>query len=371
MVWDKQGMGTAPMKTNFDVVTEAFNLAAWDPMRWKNALDVLTKETRGYGSFLIPMSASAPITTQTDSLVEVSNSYLKDGWINRDERYRSVPRMKSYGVATDEDCISIDEMKSNPYWQEWLVPHGLKWFAGIKIAFGESLWCASVQRTDEQGPFTRKEAAILAKLSDHLSAAGALATALGFARLEGAMSAFDLTNTAIFMANARGNITKINETARKMLGVNMQLRDGRLFFDDSKTTEVLWRAINEYVGDVATAKTPAIFRLPRTDALPLVAYLTKPPSIYFDLIGNCRCIITIIDPLQHSDPKKEVLQIVFGLTSSEALLASKLSTGSSVEQAAIELGIAYQTARSKLKNIHNKMGINRNAELTYLVNKFL
>jgi DNA-binding CsgD family transcriptional regulator len=53
----------------------------------------------------------------------------------------------------------------------------------------------------------------------------------------------------------------------------------------------------------------------------------------------------------------------FGLTPAEAKLALHLVTGETLRSAAVNLSITYETARSQLKNIFNKTGACRQAEL--------
>ncbi len=39
------------------------------------------------------------------------------------------------------------------YYQEWLRPFGLKWFAAVRVAAGGEHWALSIQRTESRGPF--------------------------------------------------------------------------------------------------------------------------------------------------------------------------------------------------------------------------
>jgi len=61
------------------------------------------------------------------------------------------------------------------------------------------------------------------------------------------------------------------------------------------------------------------------------------------------------------------LRCHFGLTPAEARLAVHLVTGESLRSAAAKLSISYETARSQLKNIFNKTGTCRQAELVVVI----
>jgi DNA-binding CsgD family transcriptional regulator len=58
---------------------------------------------------------------------------------------------------------------------------------------------------------------------------------------------------------------------------------------------------------------------------------------------------------------------VYGLTEAEARLASALSAGHSIESAAANLGVQVTTARSQLKSVFRKVGVNRQQDLTRIL----
>jgi DNA-binding CsgD family transcriptional regulator len=57
----------------------------------------------------------------------------------------------------------------------------------------------------------------------------------------------------------------------------------------------------------------------------------------------------------------------FSLTPAEARLAVHLVAGETLRSAAVNLGISYETARSCLKNIFQKTGTCRQAELVIVI----
>ena len=63
----------------------------------------------------------------------------------------------------------------------------------------------------------------------------------------------------------------------------------------------------------------------------------------------------------------ELLRDRFDLTRSEARLALRLVAGDKLQSAAVNLDISYETARGHLKNIFNKTGARRQAELVVLI----
>ena len=63
----------------------------------------------------------------------------------------------------------------------------------------------------------------------------------------------------------------------------------------------------------------------------------------------------------------DLLQRHFGLTQAEARVALHLVAGETLRSAEVKLSITYETARTHLKNIFNKTGTSRQAELLVVI----
>ena len=144
-------------------IESAFVEAALDPGLWVRALDIATHETRSFGATLLPLTGIAiPNVPVTEAAGEASEHYFRDGWHLRDQRHAGVPLLMNAGVIDDSDCIDLNGIGRHPYYQEFLAAHGLRWFAGVKVACGDEVWCLSIQRKIEQGPFPLEDKARLA-----------------------------------------------------------------------------------------------------------------------------------------------------------------------------------------------------------------
>lgn len=75
-------------------IERAFTDAAVDPSRWHAAMEVVTNVTESAGAALFPRPNSSipnslPFVPQSQSLVSAFEQYLREGWIEHDERYRA------------------------------------------------------------------------------------------------------------------------------------------------------------------------------------------------------------------------------------------------------------------------------------------
>jgi hypothetical protein len=150
---------------NLDVITQSFADAAVEPALWVRAMDTLAGETSSVGAVLIPLQGGTlPNVPSSESILRSTEAYFRDGWCTRDERFKSLNTMMRRGVADDFDFTSAEEMKRHPYYQDFLRPVGLQFYAGIKMAAGDDRWCVSIQRSPQQGPFSPGEMRKLAAL---------------------------------------------------------------------------------------------------------------------------------------------------------------------------------------------------------------
>ena len=163
---------------NLKNVEAAFAEAAVEPAQWSKAHEVVATETQAFGAILLPEHGDAlPTAPHTASLAPAADAYFRHGWYLRDERYKSIATLLRTGVGDDFDVMSHDQMRRHAYYQEFLAPHGLHWFAGVRIACGNELWVLSIQRSIKQEPFSPEEKERLVKLAHSTPTSVAIARA--------------------------------------------------------------------------------------------------------------------------------------------------------------------------------------------------
>jgi DNA-binding CsgD family transcriptional regulator/PAS domain-containing protein len=348
---------------------DAFAAAAVDPTRWDAAMEAIAAATDSFGALVVPVKGRLPSFPSSPSLARACESYIRDGWVHRDIRYRTVPVMARQGVATEADFISDNEIKRAPYYQEFLAPHGLRWWSGVKIAAGGDFWCLSLQRTIAQGPFSTAEQKILAAASLALGATAAIARALGFARAEGALAAFEASDTAVAMLSGGGEIVLLNASAERLIGQGLQIVNRRLACADRNSTEALDRALYELLWSAnEQALLPPVI-LPRIGRRPLIAHPMRLPSVTRDIFAPCQAIVTLIDPENGASAPNRVWQAAFNLTPAETRLAAGIVDGLEIAAIADQLGIAKETTRAQLKAVFGKTQTHRQSELVALLGR--
>jgi len=358
-------------KWNLDTIVAAFPDAAVDPTRWNAAMEAACEVTESSGALLFSIHGPSPLPVfpRSESMSPAVDVYLRDGWVHRDERYKLGPKLKKKGVhlVTDLDGMNADAMARHPYYQEFLAPFALRWYAGVKVECGDDLWALSMQHSIEQGPYSKEELNLFSDLSVRLSAVAALARMLGFAKAEAALEVFQASGRAAVLTGARGQVFRTNAAAEKLLGADLQIRERRLVSSDRNATAALQRALQQLLVDGSDLGSQPIV-LPRREARPIVAYPIRLTSFARDIFTPARAAVVLID-LEGPTGSADILRSVFGLSQAEAKIAERLCCGESLESVADALGITYETARSQLKAVFAKTETRRQVEMVALASR--
>ncbi len=352
---------------NLDALNDAFADAAVDPTRWEAAMDVAATATGSFGAMLFDMNGHLPGVPRSREMGPAFETYVRDGWIDRDERYSMAPLMVRRGVVSELDVLTPEEIAKRPYYQEFLAPFGLRWYAGVKVAAGDDLWCLSIQRSIQQGPFSPSEMQSLADCSRQLGSAAALGRMLSFARAEGAMDAFSASGTPAVMLDRKAAVILVNEPAEKMFGRDIQMTGRHLACVDRNATDALRHALQELLRNPNSPAMWSPIALPRLQGRPLLAYPSRLPASASNAFASCQVVVVFIDPDIYPQSPATALQNCFGMTPAEAMLARRIASGEELKVAADQLGICYETARCQLKAVFYKTDTHRQAELVALL----
>ena len=359
---------------NLTTIESAFVEAAIDRSKWAAAMDAVAATTGSAGAILLPVpSRPVPIVPFSESLGTTCETYFNDGWVEQDVRYRGIPTLLRNSVFCDLDCVTADEIKRSAYYQDFLGRDGLRWFAGVKVAVGKDVWCVSIQRSIKQGPFERAELEKLASLSLSLSSAASVAHALDFARAEGALNAFEVSNLPVVLLNRQAEVLQTNAAADLLLNGDVAIRQRKVTSHDPEATRALNAALQSVLSSSASRVLMPPVSLPRSlGRRPLLAYAMRLPALSDHPLALCQAILLFIDLDSQTAPTDgAVLRRCFGLSAAEARLAAGLANGKTLELLAEELTITKETARHALKSVFSKLDVHRQSELVALLGKLL
>ena len=142
-------------------------------------------------------------------------------------------------------------------------------------------------------------------------------------------------------------------------GIAAQYHHGSIARKRSRSGQLAPTDTNPEIGTRATANSRCGPVRPSLDAT-TAAFLTR-----------ARAIVLVVDPMADQPPDPTLLRELLRLTLAEARVAALVGTGRPPAEAAAQLGIAEETARTTLKHVFAKVGISRQSELAALLTKFV
>ena len=296
--------------------------------------------------------------------------------------------MKEGNVMISDEFVSFEELSSTEFYQDFLSKYDTAHLlSGIVYDMGSlptipSVVC-SLHRGLKEGPFTPAERDRLALLIPHLSRSLGVMTRLRGMELTVAASlaTLDRLNVGVLLFNAVGLVAFANRAAHRILesedGLQLKHR-----FGDSSLGEVVAQNRQSHdalVRAIGSAVSPDILHATHFSC----ALVISRPSGRLDYTLNFsslatqnefgsgadapRAIAFITDSVAPITLDSELLKKAYGLTPAEVRLVEKTAECLTVEEAADQLGVSRNTAKTQLQNIYGKTNTNNRAKLMKLI----
>lgn len=277
-------------------------------------------------------------------------------------------------VATRE--ISASELEASTYVQACLRPQGIAdvahfFLISTPIRFSELVlfW------QDWHGPMTEREMELGRLLLPHLRRAVAISDVLDIRTVERERlaQALDVLRHGVVLTDERGAVLHANRSAEHMarIGEPIKIAAGKLLAKSPQANTELQHAIRLAANDESEiGKAGAAIRL--TDAHESPAFAHVLPMTGGELRSRLQpnaAAAVFIEAAPDDISGVEGLAAGFRLTPAETRVLAGLLSGSTLTEAADELGIARTTARTHLDNIFRKTGVSRQAELMQLATR--
>lgn len=351
--------------------------AALEPHRWDEALGAVSDSLGAIGVTIVPLGTEGVMRALTsESLVEANAQYQAGWW-----RYDTPSgRILSHGVrpgtvATDRFVMQEEEIKRDPFYQDFLKSHGIQQSMATLLSLGSGrMVSVAAQRGLGRDPYQSTDVEALAVLAPHIKRALTIATSIVEARrlADDLSGAIEQLAWGVVLLDMHGTVRTLNGVAREAVGDGLSFTHGRIHAALPDTDARLQVAIKAALpgsnlplaGGVLiprpSGRDPYYVEVapirPRLDALEVMAFGD----------GGAMLLIRSLEASQRN-VSQHLRQM--GLTPAEARLAETLAGGVSLRGAADLNTIAYETARSHLRSIFQKLGIRRQSELVALVTR--
>jgi DNA-binding CsgD family transcriptional regulator len=237
-------------------------------------------------------------------------------------------------------------------------------------------------RTAEEPEFTQGQRQALSSLSRHLGRMALFRDVMARerARYDQVACLLERLPIPLVMLDTSGRAVYMNRFASDLIrrGDGLTLRqDGTIGADTSAASLELRRAFARLTGDHARAPLPEpalqVTIQRRGCPLPLVCTISR-IDVSIDVSGvgsqDAMLAMMITDPRKSGGREWGDFAAAYQLTRAEARLVALLAEGLGLFEAAEQLGISRNTARTHMRSIHSKVGTSRQTDLVRLLERF-
>lgn len=299
-----------------------------------------------------------------------ADEYVRD-YAQHDLRFHRIIGEKRRGVFFTEDLMSSDEIARCPVHNEFYRDWPECWHALMAPVEVEGQFCVpSFHRSSRRGQFDEETKRAVHILTGHISRAAKLKGMLSERALDavGFEAALDGMAEAVFILDDSASVVFANAQARRLLrskrGIGM--RSGKLVALNVRSSLQLEAAIAcvlslfsaQSFGEGAAVALPV-----EGSRLPLIATASAVPKS----MPNARVLVRVRDPNIPTQLNLEITREAFGLTEAEARLCLSVAVGTPVNEYANTAGISEQTVNTHLRNIRQKLGVRRQAEVVRMI----
>ncbi|WP_154048439.1 helix-turn-helix transcriptional regulator [Thiomonas intermedia] len=359
---------------------EAIYCAALSPVAWSHVASLLREQ---FGSVMESFYVLDPALGTVTSLYMQG---VEERWVEslpemffRDDNPFTAHALvlnKPGTVRTSENLSALlgkDELPftHSAYFNEWMRPQGFRHTLGTTVsASGMRSANVSLFRATDQRAFNDPDAVALDLLARHFGFALRMHERLAEADVTAAaaIDALELLHSPLAVVDGRRCLIYASPGLETMLrmGEILFLSASRLSASMPQDDDKLARIVHDVVNAKTTAVTRCILGPEGGAALHVQAFPLVRPN-FTGSPGPRHVVLLITGTEAASHHRLEELARRFGLTRSQARLASALCGGSTLREAADRCGISYGTARGYLKMIFLKTGTHRQTDLVTLL----
>jgi DNA-binding CsgD family transcriptional regulator/PAS domain-containing protein len=357
------------------LITSAYEAAA-DPTFWSQFLARWVEATCADIAFL----QRHRLTEHRSELIETFG--MKQRFTDSyHQHYSRVNVWREHGshlyvegaVVVDEQFYPRELLKRSEFYNDCLLPNGAtRCMTGVISRRQNDVLVLTAMRGERRQPFDTRDSTAIEQLVRHLGRAFILQERLQV--LEAGEEALNTLGLGVLLLTTDGCIAFSNRAAEEILRSDdgLQQRRGQLAASHRGHDEEVQRLLRYATGrDDSTTCPPGVLVTRPSGRSPFhvtAAPLRRTPNPFVHTTSPV-AVVLITDPAKHRPVAAELLKQTYGLTPREASLAIALTTGQSLDEAAEQLRMRYETARTHLRRILSKTETSRQTELVLLLER--
>lgn len=312
------------------------------------------------------LAASAPeirYVASSERVAELLSSHYS--YTAGQERTRRLLALRQPGFFSDFDVFSREELDSEPLFTEFLIPrgYGRGIATAIEVPEGDTI-VVHAEGDFRDGQFSEALVGRLNRLRPHLARSALISARLSFERARTAVETLAGLGLAACAVNRTGVVLVANEDFVAAASHWTTRGGGRVALEDRRADAMLADTLS------------AIDREAGVRSLPLRAAAGRQPAVLHvvpirraahELFTHAAAILVLTRASATPTGATPLLQALFDLSPAEADIAARVAAGQTIEAIALASARSSHTVRNQLKNVLEKTGCPRQADLARLL----
>jgi DNA-binding CsgD family transcriptional regulator len=364
-----------PSPTDLLDIVGALHEGVIDDGSWNAALDALSDHLGNSGLLLGTMPSSGkPFELSGHRVDPAAIAVLAGPMANADDNpwVAAAPRLALRRPATVHDIGGQDLLEASRVWDGFYAAFDYDQAVGAVLE-RQCDYTDIMMLARRGGPYAGAELAMFQALIPHVARAFRVRRQLRIwrERAEDLSAALDHLDRGIIITGPEGQIRFTNRAAERLLsaGDGIDATRGRLRATRTRASaqlsRMIYRSALTGIGqDDVAVNAVSIAR--SNDASPIAVIAEPLAPGHHESMGQGRregAILFVGHSTMEARPSAARIAAIYGLTVAEAEIAASIVSGASVASAALARGITGNTAKTHLKSVYEKMGINRQSQL--------
>ena len=340
------------------------------------ALQLIADAAGSLSAMIIPVGLGPGAAISDARNAGYLAEFVAGGWETKNSRMQrglAMTRAGKRGLITDTDMFRPEELKTDPFYNEFLVPRRMGANAGMVLAHSGPNGALPItfDRRTDQGPFQPSEIAVMNRYMAHLRPAAEAALLTGLAQTKQLADSLSAGGIAVVLFSARGEVLHSSPLCDRFIGDAFQIRARQIVSWHAATNTRLNAAIRR-----ATSRESILKRigsevwLPRRSGkrplkVQLIPMVRSAHDVF--MLARAAMLLTDTEPVRPSPEAVDHALAAYGLTNAERRLAARIAVGETLDRAALAESITAETARSRLKSVFRKTDTHRQVELALLI----
>jgi DNA-binding CsgD family transcriptional regulator/PAS domain-containing protein len=281
-------------------------------------------------------------------------------------------------IFTLDEVIAQEDLVKTEYYEKLVRPYGIEYQLGMYFSEPGGWECnIGLMNSVRSRNFGAAEKAFFLAFRPHLERALEMYSRIkrNEAEKEILEQTFDRLTIGTIILNGHGRLIDANEAARRIADEtdSISFVGGAVVMRYADSNAKLQRAIREALAWREQGHAHPFVAAIRVECAigPTLGLLIRAtsPSVAYPTDASPAVAIYVADSAQQQLASERLVAQLFGLTPSEAFLATLLANGFTLTEAAEKLDVTENTVRNYAKKVFAKTGVNRQADLVRLILK--